>query len=148
MDEQAAKEAAIELARMKLEAGEHLAGLPTATAPQIKQGTQAQLVALSHLSGLKDVQAAKRLEEFAAGLLNHSDIELRHQGQIVQFGFAIQSLQNGVLNDPAPLLQAARELVAEPDFRTRLEMTSLGTPRRSAADGICSGCETVGPVDL
>lgn len=125
MEPQASREAAVQLSQLKLEAGQHLSQLPTASSEQSLAGMRAQLVALSHLSGLKDVQAARKLEELARTLLQHPNAELRHQAQVVLFGFQIQNLQNGVLTDAAQLVQSARELLLDPGFRTRLEMTSI-----------------------
>ncbi|HAC90736.1 MAG TPA: hypothetical protein DCF63_08895, partial [Planctomycetaceae bacterium] len=125
MDERTVKETAAGLARMKLAAGQHLASLSAANPEQVKLGTKAQLIALSHLSGLKDVQAAKQLAQFATGLLTSDDTELRHQGQVVLFGFKIQELQNGLLSDPDELVSLATDLLSDPKYRGRLEMTSL-----------------------
>lgn len=125
MDEKSAKETAVSLARMKLAAAQHLASLSAANPQQIKLGTKAQLIALSHLSGLKDVQAAKQLSQLANSLLTSDDSELRHQGQVVLFGFKIQELQNGLLADPEQLVTLATGLVSDPEYRGRLEMTSL-----------------------
>jgi len=125
MEEQAARNTAIQLSKMKLTAAQHLAKLAAASPEQSMIGMKAQLVALSHLSGLKDVQSARQLEEFAKQLVQHPDADLSHQGQIVLFGFEIQNLQNGILSDASKLIQSAKDLLAEPSFRTRLEMTSI-----------------------
>lgn len=116
---------AILLAKMKLESGKYLAGLPNLTADQSRFATKTQLVALSHLSGLKDVQAAKQLEQLAQSLLSNNDAELKQQGKIVLFGFSVQNLQNGIGTDPNIVLEQAKQLVADERFRSRLEMTSL-----------------------
>jgi thiol-disulfide isomerase/thioredoxin len=125
MDEEAAKRAAIELSQMKLEAARHLASLSDASSNQRLMARKTQLIALSHLSGLKDVQAAKQLSEYAAELASDEEPELRHQAKIVLFGFQIQELQNGILDNPEALVQSAKQLVADPNYRSRLEMTSL-----------------------
>ncbi|MBX3423056.1 MAG: TlpA family protein disulfide reductase [Pirellulaceae bacterium] len=125
MHEQAARDAAVRLSQMKLQAGKHLAGLAGASAEQAKSGIQAQLVALSHLSGLKDVAAARQLEELATQLSGHADDQLRHQSHVVLVGFKIQQLQNGVISDPTAVLSAASDLISDPQYRGRLEMTSL-----------------------
>ncbi len=117
--------AAIRLSKMKLEAADHLVNLPTATSEQIRAGTKMQLVALSNLTGLKDVAAAKRLESFSKSLATNPDPELRHQGQIVRFGFEIQNLQNGIVADPSSLVEATTQLVSDPQYRGRVEMVSI-----------------------
>lgn len=124
-DQESFRDNAVQMAKMKLESGKYLAGLPNLTAEQSRFATKTQLIALSHLSGLKDVQAAKQLEQLAQTLLNHGDPELQQQGRIVLFGFAVQNLQNGVLTDPNAVLEQAKGLVADERFRSRLEMTSL-----------------------
>lgn len=125
MEQQTWRTAAIQLSRMKLEAAQHLTQISQASPEQSKLGLKAQLVALSHLSGLKDVQSARQLEELARQLAQHADADLRHQSQIVLFGFAIQNLQNGVTSDASQLLESAQQLLVGPEFRTRLEMTSI-----------------------
>ncbi len=92
------------LGQMKLTTGEKLASLPTATEEQRKLGTVAQLVALSHMSGLKDIESAKKLEKFASTLLQSSDPDLAHQGRVVLLGFRLQDLQNGTVSDPTQLI--------------------------------------------
>jgi thiol-disulfide isomerase/thioredoxin len=125
MDEDDAQRGAVQLSQMKLNAAEHLEGLPDASPDQRKIARKSRLVALSHLSGLKDVRAAKQLSDFARKLLSDEDPELRHQAAIVLFGFQIQELQNGILDDPSALVNSAQQLVADPSYRSRLEMTSL-----------------------
>jgi thiol-disulfide isomerase/thioredoxin len=125
MEQQTWRTAAIQLSRMKLEAAQHLTQISQASSEQSKLGLKAQLVALSHLSGLKDVQSARQLEELAKQLAQHVDSDLKHQSQIVLFGFAIQNLQNGVTSDASQLLESAKQLLVEPEFRSRLEMTSI-----------------------
>lgn len=124
-DPDAFRKNATNLAKMKLAAAKHLASLPQISVEQDKLAIKSQLVALSHLSGLKDVQAAKQLEELARQLRESTDPELKQQGQIVLFGFAVQNLQNGQLSDPQQIVLAAQSLVSDPRFRSRLEMTSL-----------------------
>lgn len=124
-DPDAFRKNATNLAKMKLAAARHLASLPQISVEQDKLAIKSQLIALSHLSGLKDVEAAKQLEELAGRLRESSDPELRQQGQIVLFGFAVQNLQNGQLSDPQQIVQAAQSLVSDQRFRSRLEMTSL-----------------------
>lgn len=125
MEEQQVRDTAIQLSKMKLQAAEHILHLPTASSEQLLVGLKTQLVALSHLSGLKDVASARQLDELAKRLVEHPDSELRHQGQVVLFGFEIQNLQNGVLTDASRLVQSASELLEDRRFRSRLEMTSL-----------------------
>jgi peroxiredoxin len=119
------RENAIRLAKTKLAIAQHLANLPSASADQIKQAKIAQLVALSHLSGLKDVPSAKQLEELAKVLAISTEPELRQQGHVVQFGFALQELQNGVIAEPNQIIRLAQTLVSDKQFRSRLEMSSL-----------------------
>lgn len=92
------------LGQMKLSAGEKLAASPNATEEQRKLGTVAQLVALSHMSGLKDIESAKKLEQFAASLQQSSDADLAHQGRVVLLGFRLQELQNGTVSEPGQLV--------------------------------------------
>ncbi len=99
-----------QLGQMKLRAGEHLANLPTATPAQRKTGVIAQLVALSHLSGLGDVESARQLEELARALSAADDPDLAHQARVVLLGFELQAVQNGQRDDPSGLLDLARGL--------------------------------------
>ncbi len=104
----------LRLGQLKLQAGERLAQSPDATTDQRKAGTISQLVALSHMSGLKDVESAKKLEKFATTLLQSSDVDLAHQGRVVLLGFRLQELQNGTNSDPAALLAELEGLFQRP----------------------------------
>ena len=113
------------LGQMKLTAGEKLAALPDATAEQRKLGTVAQLVALSHMSGLKDIESAKKLEQFAGALLQSSDPDLAHQGRVVLLGFRLQDLQNGSVSEPTQLLTDLEGLFQRPSDAGFPEMMVL-----------------------
>ena len=104
----------LRLGQLKLQAGERLAQATDATADQRKAGTISQLVALSHMSGLKDVESAKKLEKFATTLLQSTDPDLAHQGRVVLLGFRLQELQNGTTADPAALLAELEGLFQRP----------------------------------
>ncbi len=113
------------LGNMKLTTGEKLASLPDATAEQRKLGTVAQLVALSHMSGLKDIESAKKLEQFAGSLLQSSDPDLAHQGRVVLLGFRLQDLQNGNVSEPTQLLAELEGLFQRPSDAGFPEMMVL-----------------------
>lgn len=113
------------LGQMKLTTGEKLASLPDATDEQRKLGTIAQLVALSHMSGLKDIESAKKLEKFASTLLQSSDPDLAHQGRVVLLGFRLQDLQNGNVSEPTQLLADLDGLFQRPSDAGFPEMMVL-----------------------
>ncbi len=113
------------LGQMKLTTGEKLASLPDATAEQRKLGTVSQLVALSHMSGLKDMESAKKLEKFAGTLQQSSDPDLAHQGLVVLLGFKLQEFQNGIVSDPAQLLLDLKGLFQRPSDAGFPEMMVL-----------------------
>ena len=115
----------LRLGQMKLQAGERLVQQSDATAEQRKAGTIAQLVALSHMSGLKDVESAKKLEKFATTLLQSTDPDLAHQGRVVLLGFRLQELQNGNSSDPAALLTDLAGLFQRPSDAGFPEMMVL-----------------------
>ncbi len=115
----------LRLGHMKLTTGEKLAALPNATAEQRKLGTVAQLVALSHMSGLKDIESAKKLEQFAGTLLHSSDPDLAHQGRVVLLGFRLQDLQNGNVSEPTQLLTELEGLFQRPSDAGFPEMMVL-----------------------
>lgn len=117
LDEQTFTKCGLRLGRMKFEAGERLSQASDATDVQRKQGTVAQLVALSHMSGLKDVESARKLEKFAAALTQSQDEDLAHQGRVVMLGFRLQELQNGQSQNPDVLLQDAKQLFKRPQDR-------------------------------
>jgi thiol-disulfide isomerase/thioredoxin len=125
MKPESVRQSGINLAKTKLAAALHLATLPSASDDQKKIATKAQLIALSHLSGLKDVQAARQLEAFAKELQDNPDSELRQQGRVVLFGFGVQDLQNGIVTDPQVLVGYAKSLIEDERYRGRLEMTSI-----------------------
>lgn len=106
------------LSQIKLSVGEQLASSAAATQEQRKTGLQAQLVALSHLSGLEDVQSAKRLETLARSLAAANDPDLAHQSRVVLLGFELQSLENGIETTPNNLLAAIEGLFQRPEDRT------------------------------
>jgi thiol-disulfide isomerase/thioredoxin len=113
------------LGQMKLTTGEKLASLPDATDEQRKLGTGSQLVALSHMSGLKDIESAKKLEKFASTLLQSSDPDLAHQARVVLLGFRLQDLQNGSVSDPKQLLVELEGLFQRPSDAGFPEMMVL-----------------------
>jgi len=113
------------LGHMKLTTGEKLSSLPDATDEQRKLGTVSQLVALSHMSGLKDIESAKKLEKFARTLLQSSDPDLAHQGRVVLLGFRLQDLQNGNVSEPTQLLAELEGLFQRPSDAGFPEMMVL-----------------------
>lgn len=110
VDEQTFKQAGLRLGGMKREAGKQLADSPAGTPEQQKAGIIAQLVALSHMSGLGDVAAAQELERYARELASGPDPDIAHQAQVVLLGFELQSLQNGLSATPEALLAQVGQL--------------------------------------
>lgn len=104
VDEKSFTESGLRLGRMKQAAGQQLARAPQATSEQRKAGVIAELVALSHMSGLRDISAAQELERFAQQLSASDDIDLAHQARVVLIGFELQALQNGLHQQPDNLL--------------------------------------------
>lgn len=102
---------------MKQAAGLQLAQSPESSVSESKAGVIAQLVALSHMSGLGDVPAAQELERFAGEMSTSADADLAHQAQVVMIGFELQSLQNGVRSTPETLLSQVDKLFARPEDR-------------------------------
>ena len=92
------------LGKLKLAAGQQLANLPQANESQRTAGVKSQLIALSHLSSLHDVAAARQLEELATATANAADPDLAHHSRLVLVGFELQELQNGVETEPKELL--------------------------------------------
>lgn len=107
----------LRLGRMKQTAGAQLAQATTANDDQRKAGVIAQLVALSHMSGLRDIEAAKQLERLASELAGSADLDLSHQARVVLIGFELQSLQNGLHQQPDKLLSQVTELFTRPQDR-------------------------------
>ncbi len=110
LDESTFTAGGMRLGRMKQAAGAQLAASPNANLEQRKAGTIAQLVALSHMSGLRDVQAAQELERFATDLAVSGDADLAHQARVVLIGFELQALQNGLHQQPDALMAQVAEL--------------------------------------
>lgn len=117
LDEQTFTQSGLRLGRMKQEAGLQLAQSSESSESQRKAGVIAQLVALSHMSGLGDVPAAQELERFANEMSTAADADLAHQAQVVLIGFELQSLQNGVRDTPEMLLSQVGKLFARPEDR-------------------------------
>ncbi len=107
-------EIGLRLGRMKLAAGEKLAHAEDATADDQKAGVLAQLIALSHMSGLGDVESAQQLESLARGLVEHPDPDLSHQSRVVLLGFELQNLQNGLETQAAKVVDQVRRLFTRP----------------------------------
>lgn len=118
-------EQGLRLGSMKLDAGEQLANSPEASPAERKTGVLTQLVALSHMSGLGDVQAAQKLEDLARGLIDSGDPELAHEGHIVLLGFDLQALQNGLKEQPDELLAHVEGLFQRPEDRNFPEFMTL-----------------------
>jgi thiol-disulfide isomerase/thioredoxin len=118
-------ESGLALGRFKLESAKALAELPGATPEQRKAGQLAQLVALSHLSGFRDVESAQQLEKYASELAQSPDTDLAHQSRVVLMGFQIQALQNGISADPNELLMQAEGLFQRPEDRNFPELMIL-----------------------
>ncbi len=117
LDEQTFIRSGLRLGRMKQAAGLQLAQSPEASESQRKAGVLAQLVALSHMSGLRDVESAQELERFANALSASDDPDLAHQAAVVIIGFELQSLQNGVRSTPDQLLTHIGRLFTRPEDR-------------------------------
>lgn len=115
----------LRLGRMKHAAGGRLAASEEATDKERRAGLVAQLVALSHMSGLRDVQAAKELERFARQLSQADDPDLAHQSRVVLLGFEVQALQNGVKSNPNDLLTQIEGLFTLPEQRKFPEFMAL-----------------------
>lgn len=113
------------LGKMKLSAGEQLANSTQASEPQRTSGVKAQLIALSHLSSLNDVSAARQLESLARATANSADKDLAHQSRLVLVGFELQALQNGVQAKPQQLIDEIRGLFENFDNRTFPEFMML-----------------------
>ncbi len=130
VDKETYTEGGLRLGRMKLEAGRRLVAAADATDQQRKTGQMAQLVALSHMSGLRDVEAAKELERFARELADSDDADLAHQSRVVLMGFQLQAFQNGVSSDPALLVEQAKNLFVRPEDRNFPEFMMLQQARQ------------------
>lgn len=117
LDEQTFIRSGLRLGRMKQAAGLELAQSPESSESQRKAGVLAQLVALSHMSGLRDKESAQELERFANALSTSDDADLAHQAQVVIIGFELQSLQNGVRSTPDELLAQINRLFVRPQDR-------------------------------
>ncbi len=117
LSEKEFNEHGLRLGRMKQAAGVQLSKAPSASDQQRKAGVIAELVALSHMSGLRDVGAAQQLERFASQLATHADADLSHQARVVLIGFELQALQNGLRQQPDALLAQVAELFARPQDR-------------------------------
>lgn len=130
IDEETFIEGGMRLGKMKLAAAKRLANLETATQQQRKSGQVATLVALSHLSGLQDVESAQELNRFADELSKMSDPDLAHQGRVVLLGFEVQALQNGQKSDPSDLLAGCGLLLDDPNRRNFPEFIAV----QNAAD--------------
>lgn len=105
------------LGKMKLDTGERLANSPDATADQRKAGVLAQLIALSHMSGLGDVESAQQLQRLAENMSESSDPDLEHQSRIVLLGFELQNLQNGIQTAPNEVVTQVEGLFKRPEDR-------------------------------
>lgn len=125
IDEKQFTETAKRLCSQKRSVGETLATSTAASPDQKKAGMIAQLESLSHLTGLKDVEAAKQLEALAAQLSQGPDAELAHQGRLVKFGFRLNALQEGLEKDPNSLVSDIDGLFARPEDRGYPEFMAL-----------------------
>ncbi|MEO8272041.1 MAG: hypothetical protein ABI557_20190, partial [Aureliella sp.] len=117
LDQQTFTQSGLRLGRMKQAAGLQLAQSSESSESERKSGVIAQLVALSHMSGLGDVPAAQELERFANVMSTSDDADLAHQAQVVLIGFELQSLQNGVRSTPEALLSQVDKLLVRPADR-------------------------------
>ncbi len=125
IDEAIFRDSGLRLGKMKFQAAEQLTAAPAASDDQRKAGQLAQLVALSHLSGFRDVESAQRLEKFAAELAESPDADLAHQSRVVLMGFQLQALQNGLVSEPDELLAQAKGLFTRPEDRNFPELMML-----------------------
>jgi thiol-disulfide isomerase/thioredoxin len=77
------------------------------------------------MSGLRDVEAARELQKFAAELSETADPDLAHQSRVVLLGFEIQALQNGLRDEPGDLLAQLQQLFQRPEDRNFPEFMVL-----------------------
>ena len=144
LDEQAFIQSGLRLGRMKQASGLQLAQSPQSSDAERKSGVLAQLVALSHMSGLGDVPAAQELERFAAELSASADTDLAHQAQVVLIGFELQSLQNGLRTTPEALLSQVDNLFQRPEDRGFPEFMVLQQAQQVLRQmGFAEGAEQV-----
>jgi len=125
VDEATFRSSGRQLGQLKRTAAQKLTEHAAASDAQRKAGQLAQLIALSHLSGFRDVEAARQLEKYAAELTASSDLDLAHQGRVVLMGFQLQALQNGVSSDPNELLASAEGLFTREADRNFPELMIL-----------------------
>lgn len=144
LDEQAFIQSGLRLGRMKQASGLQLAQSPQSSDEERKSGVLAQLVALSHMSGLGDVPAAQELERFASELSASADTDLAHQAQVVLIGFELQSLQNGLRATPEALLSQVDKLFQRPEDRGFPEFMVLQQAQQVLRQmGFAEGAEQV-----
>lgn len=125
IDQEIYVEGGLRLGKMKLLAAEKIIASEAATDQQLKIGKVTKLVALSHLGGLQDVQSAQQLNQFARELSQSEDPDLEHQGRVVLLGFEVQSLQNGLTQEPANLVVACEQLLKTPEYRNFPELMAV-----------------------
>lgn len=85
----------MKFAKNKHQAAIQLQGHPDATEKQQIDGLRGQLQALSHLSAMGDLAAAKALESLAKENLTSNEPTIAGDSRIVLIGFAIDALQAG-----------------------------------------------------
>ncbi len=117
VDQQTFVDFGMRLGKLKLETGQKLSNSPSASQQQRKTGVLTTIIALSHLSGLGDVESAKQLESLAEGMLSSEDPDIVHQCRVVLLGFELQSLQNGLSSEAGDLVDQVRGLFSRPEDR-------------------------------
>lgn len=125
IDEKQFTEIAKRLCSQKHSAGEELATSAAASPEQKKKGVLAQLEALSHMTGLRDVESAKRLEALATRLSQGTDADLAHQSRLVLLGFRLNALQEGQEKDPNVIVKDLDGLFVRPEDRGYPEFMAL-----------------------
>ncbi len=123
------KERFMELAKhictMKYNAAISLHSSSKSNPDQQKAGMLCQLEALSNLTGLQDVEAAKKLQALASQLEKEADADLAHQSKLVMLGFRLNALQEGQEKDPTAILKAVDELFVRPEDKGYPELMAV-----------------------
>ena len=125
VDKEQFMEVAKRICLLKHAAAEALFRNTKSTPDQQKAGRLCQLESLSNLAGLKDVEAAKKLQALAMELEKGADPDLAHQSKLVMIGFRISALEDGLEKDPASLLTAVDELLVRPQDQGYPELMAI-----------------------
>lgn len=108
------RQAAMEIIGVKLQASRRVQAHEDASPEQKNSGVRGELQALSHLTGMRDVDAAQKLRQLAKKHLDSDQPLVAADSRVATIGFAINDLYAGVPQAADQIVELVNGIVSHP----------------------------------